>query len=72
MKSFLSIFILLYLSGTTLAQDKVEMADVFRANGKIYVVVAVLSLILIGIFLFLINLDRKVKKMEKEVFEKDN
>ena len=48
------------------AQEKVEMADGLRSNGKIYVVVAVLAIIFIGLFLFLINIDRKVSKLEKE------
>lgn len=43
----------------------VEMADGLRANGKIYVVVAVLVTILIGIVLYLVRLDRKIKKLEK-------
>jgi hypothetical protein len=42
-----------------------EMADAMRSNGKIYVVVAVLVTILIGIVLYLIKLDRKIKKLEK-------
>lgn len=71
MKHILSIFILIFSVGTTIAQETVEMADIFRSNGKIYVVVAVLSIILIGIFLYLISMDRKVKKIEKEVLDKE-
>ncbi len=48
------------------ANDKVQMAGVMRSNGKIYVVVAVLVIIFIGIVLFLISLDRKIRKLEKE------
>ncbi|HZX61750.1 MAG TPA: CcmD family protein [Bacteroidales bacterium] len=40
------------------------------ANGKIFVVVAVLALILVGIFVYLFTIDRKVTKLEKEVEEK--
>jgi len=36
-------------------------------NGKIFVVVAVLALILVGIFVYLFTIDRKVTKLEKEV-----
>lgn len=61
---------LLFLSFiTTLtlhAQPPVEMADGMRSNGKIYVVVAVLAIILAGLFIFLISIDRKVSKLEKE------
>lgn len=46
-------------------QNEVEMADVMRSNGKIYVVVSVISVVLAGILIFLITIDRKVRKMEK-------
>ena len=42
------------------------MAGLMRSNGKIYVVVAVLLIILIGLFIYLINLDRKLSRLEKE------
>jgi len=42
------------------------MADEMRANGKIYVVVAVLVTILLGMIIYLISIDRKLKKLEKE------
>jgi CcmD family protein len=41
------------------------------ANGKIFVVVAVLALILVGIFIYLFTIDRKVTRLEKEVEEKN-
>jgi len=50
------------------AQDstqKVEMADTMRSNGRIYVVVAVILIILIGLLLYIARLDRKISKMEK-------
>ena len=47
------------------AQDKVEMADTMRSNGKIYVVVAVCLLILIGLFIYVFALDRKMTRLEK-------
>jgi CcmD family protein len=50
----------------TKAQEKVEMADTMRSNGRIYVVVAVLVVILIGLFLYLVRLDRKISRLEKE------
>ena len=40
------------------------------ANGKIFVVIAILALILVGIFVYLFTIDRKVTKLEKEVEEK--
>jgi CcmD family protein len=43
-----------------------EMATEMRSNGKIYVVVAVLVTIFIGILLYLVRLDRKITKLERE------
>jgi hypothetical protein len=51
------------------AQDStVEMADTMRQNGKIYVVVAVVLTILVGLFVYLIRLDRKISNVEKNNF----
>jgi CcmD family protein len=49
---------------------KVEMADVMRADGKIYVVVAIITIVLAGIFIYLFLLDRKLKKLENLLKEK--
>jgi CcmD family protein len=38
--------------------------------GKIFVVVTVLAVILIGVFAYLFSIDRKLKRLEKEVEEK--
>jgi tetrahydromethanopterin S-methyltransferase subunit D len=46
--------------------DTVEMADIMRSNGKIYVVVAVCLTILIGLFIYVYSLDRKIAKLEKQ------
>lgn len=43
-----------------------NMAGEMRSNGKIYVVVAVLVTIFTGIVLYLIRIDRKLTKLEKE------
>ena len=51
---------------TPAADEKpAEMADTMRANGKIYVVVLVLATIFAGIIIYLIRLDRKITKFEK-------
>jgi len=61
-----TIFCLL-LSAVSFAQDKPEMADTMRSNGKIYVVVAVCLTILIGLFIYVFVVDRKVSRLEKEM-----
>lgn len=45
----------------------VEMADTFREDGKIYVVVLGLVIILTGVVAFLIVVDRKLFKLEKRM-----
>ena len=47
--------------------QSIEMADTMRSNGKIYVVVAVLVLILSGLVAMLINTDKKVKDLEDKL-----
>lgn len=40
--------------------------DVMRNNGKIYVVLAVVIIIMIGFFIYLISVDKKLSKLEKQ------
>lgn len=64
MKKFSLLLIL--VSTYTFAQNtQVEMADSFRSAGKIYVVIAVITVVLIGIFVYLFSLDNKLKKLDK-------
>ena len=46
---------------------EVEMADKMRENGKIYVVVLVISLVMGGILTYVITIDRKLRRLEKEI-----
>ncbi|WP_394349697.1 CcmD family protein [Taibaiella lutea] len=57
--------LLLFLPFLGHAQQNVEMADAFRSNGKIYVVVLVICTIFAGIILFLVFLERKIKRLER-------
>ncbi len=66
LKKILLLFIVLMTSLISIAQGKVEMADTMRSNGRIYVVVAVVLTILAGLILYVIRLDRKIAKLEKE------
>jgi CcmD family protein len=45
----------------------VEMADRMRADGKIYIVVAVLVTIFLGLIVYVARLDRKISRLEKEI-----
>ena len=60
-------FSLNLLAQSNVSQSGVEMADGLRTSGKIYVVVAVLLTILIGLFVYLMKLDGKLGKIEKEL-----
>ena len=64
-KNFLTTIFLLLIT-TTFASAETEMADTMRSNGKIYVVVVVLATIFAGIFTYLVILDRKIGRLEKE------
>jgi len=50
--------------------QRIEMADQLRANGKIYVVVTVVVIILLGLILYVTRLDRKISRLEKEAGKK--
>ena len=64
----LMVVLSLLSSMVSFAQDnKVEMADTMRSNGKIYIVVAVCLTILIGLFIYVFSIDRKVSRLEKEI-----
>jgi len=75
--------ILLFLSSVAFGQEKkeikesdytnekVEMADAMRADGKIYVVVAVMTVILLVLIGYTVAVDRKVTKLEQLVKEDD-
>jgi CcmD family protein len=66
MKTFLTFLVGFTLSFTASAKaSDIEMADQFRADGKIYVVIAVVSVVLIGLFAYLFRLERKVSELEK-------
>ena len=71
------VFLLVLFSFAVQAQEKisvtaadysnneVEMADVMRSEGKIYVLVGIIVLIFIGLLIYVIQTDRRVSKLEK-------
>ena len=72
-KKVYALFLFLFFGwmGSVCAQgpdpQHVEMADQLRANGKIFVVVAVLIVILLGLILYVARLDRKISRLEKDI-----
>ena len=67
--SLTTILALLHFS--VLAQQEVEMADTLRSEGKIYVVVAIMLVIFVGLIGYLFLMDRKITRLEKKILEKD-
>jgi hypothetical protein len=67
MKYLFTFFALLLFVGAMAQQaaDKIPAVRGMRSEGKIYVVVAVLLTVLAGLFLYVVNLNRKVNKLEK-------
>jgi heme export protein D (CcmD) len=55
----------LLISNIAFGQD-VAPAQGMRSNGKIYVVMAVCITILTGLIIYLISIDRKIGKIEKQ------
>ena len=64
--SLLSLF--LFFVTSSFAQDTLSNSDknFMTDNGKINVVMAVVIVIVIGLFFYLINLDRKISRLEKK------
>ncbi len=50
--------------GNVAANNSID--NTMLSHGKIYVVVVVAAIIITGLFLYLLNLERKIKKLEKE------
>ena len=78
MKKILSLLLMIY-SYAAMAQEKiavtetdykntsVDMADLMRSNGKIYIVVGIILIIFAGIIVYLIYTDRKLSRIEKNI-----
>lgn len=65
-QSLLAATLLISLCGIAQSNDAINKGDVMRSEGKIYVVMAVVITILAGLILFVVRLDRKMARMEKE------
>ena len=49
------------------AQESNRVADTLQESGKIYAVIAIVLVILSGIFIFLFRLEKQVQKLEEEL-----
>lgn len=70
---FFGLSVLLTSSFTVYAQAEltsVPMADTFRSEGKIYVVVGSFVLIMAGLLIFLVLTERRVGRLENDLKQK--
>ena len=68
MKKLLLILALVLTYITGFAQgNHVEMADKLRSDGKIYVVIGTIVIIFVGLAIYLFSMDRRLKKIEKNL-----
>ncbi len=67
MKKILSIVAIFLISWSqSFAQNTASDPDFMRSTGKIYVVIGVLAMTFLGIIAFLVLLERKIAKLERE------
>jgi MFS superfamily sulfate permease-like transporter len=69
LRTFITLLLLLCISPVINAQDGTKESSVgefMRSNQRSYVVIAVILTILAGLILYMVRLDRKIGKFEKE------
>lgn len=72
MKKFSATLLMLVLSLQLFAQNgSSSISDSIYASGKIYVVVACVVLILLGLLFFLFTIEKRLKKLEKKSASKN-
>jgi hypothetical protein len=70
-KKIFAVFLMFWiLSTSAFAQatedEKKYTAFEMRSNGKIYVVVAVMLIIMLGLLFYVVRIDRKITKLEEK------
>lgn len=68
-KKALTTFVITFLPLSLLLAQ--EDKDFMRSMGKMYVVVAVIVAIFIGIVIYLVSLDRKITKLENQIIDNE-
>jgi hypothetical protein len=73
MRNFIkyTITLVLLLISRLAGAQEVEMADGLRSEGKIYVVVLIIFIVLAGLIVYLFLMDRKLNRLEKLLNEKE-
>ena len=72
MKKIFALALILLTSLNLFAQaNEIEMADALRSNGKIYIVVICIVIILVGLLTYLFVIDKRLKMLEKKSTHKN-
>ena len=72
MKKIFALAVILLTTLNLFAQtSEIEMADALRSNGKIYIVVICILIILLGLLTYLFMIDKKLKMLEKKSTHKN-
>ena len=70
MKKIFILCLLTFVVQWAFAQEptaaSVEMEDLLRSSGKIYVVIWTISVVFIGLAIYLFSIDKRLSKLEKE------
>ena len=70
LKKAIAVMIMAMIAVYTTAQETVNTTnaatDIMKSNGKIYVVMTVVTIIVIGLLLYVMRVDRKISKLEKK------
>lgn len=61
----IAVFITVIANAQAIA-DTSDTEGVMRSSGKIYVVAAIVITILLGLFLYVMRLDKKISRLEKD------
>ena len=67
----ISLFFCLLSANFTSLNAQTAQGDFMQSIGKVYVVVAVIVTVFIGIVFFLVYLDRKLTKLENQINDND-
>ena len=65
-KSILTLMLLITTLNLFAQSNDIEMADALRSNGKIYIVVISIVIILLGLLIYLFAIDKRLKMLEKK------
>ena len=60
------LYLLMLLIGTPALAQAQTFDNLMRSSGRIYVVIAVLLIIFVGIILYIVRIDRKISKLKKD------